>query len=473
MANERPVINQRRFQDMVSSNTRDKAKAAKEFIEKKYSKLKKTESQRKEEWKKLAQKMQELSLSTTEQMLIKKEILHREAEQMRQKRKKLSVFDFEPIKLIGKGAFGEVRVVRSKLNGEVFAMKRLSKTEMLYKNQVEHVKTERDLLATSNNPWLVELKFSFQDDKSLYLVMEYLAGGDLMTLLIRKNVFTEEEARFYIAEIVLAIESIHKLNFIHRDLKPDNILIDNDGHIKLSDFGLSKHAEIFPDSGREILTKLEEDSRHNYYLQKRAELRRNRKLAFSTVGTPDYIAPEVLNKKGYSETVDWWSLGTILFEMVVGYPPFYADTPRDVCKKIISWREHFRIPRESRISKEVADLILGLVCDSENRLGSNGAEEIKAHPFFRGVDWENLRTQKAPFVPEIKSEVDTSNFDHFEETESFYPHVTPRTKRTRKDPNFIGYTYKREVENQRSGLITALEELENIRKSNLKEGDPE
>lgn len=472
MASPRPTTAQRRAQpkEQVSSNTRDKAQAAKEFIEKKYSKLKTSESSRKEEWDELSRKMKELNLSSTEQNLIKQEILHREAEQMRQKRKKVTIYDFEPIKIIGRGAFGEVRVVRSKSTGEVLAMKKMNKTEMIYKNQVAHVKAERNVLASGNNPWLVCLKFSFQDDKFLYLVMEYLAGGDLMTLLIRRNTLTEEEARFYIAELVLAVESVHKMNYIHRDLKPDNILLDNQGHLKLSDFGLSKNAEINAKNYKEPLRKLEEDARHKHYLEKRSEFRKNRKLAFSTVGTPDYIAPEVFSKQGYSETVDWWSIGVILFEMLVGYPPFYAEAPREVCQKILSWREHFRIPRDARLSHSASDLIRRLVTDPHKRLGNNGVEEIKAHPFFAGVNWDEIRNRPSPFVPEIKSEVDTSNFDQFDESEPFYPPPQPRNKRTRKDPNFIGYTYKQEVENQRTGLATALEELENIRKSSTRAG---
>lgn len=154
--------------------------------------------------------------------------------------------DFEPLQIIGRGAFGEVRICRFKETGEVVAMKKMKKSEMLYKNQVSHVKAERDVLAKAKNSWVVELKYSFQDEKHLYLIMEFLAGGDLMTLLMRKDILSEEESRFYIAETVLAIEIVHNLNYIHRDLKPDNILLDKNGHVKLTDFGLCKHAEIRP-----------------------------------------------------------------------------------------------------------------------------------------------------------------------------------------------------------------------------------
>ena len=156
------------------------------------------------------------------------------------RRKKLTVKDFEPLSIIGRGAFGEVRICKIKETSEVVAMKKMKKSEMLYKNQVSHVKAERDVLIKAKNQWVVELKYSFQDEKHLYLVMEFLPGGDLMTLLMRKDILSEEESRFYIGETILAIETIHNLNYIHRDLKPDNVVFDEDGHARLTDFGLSK-----------------------------------------------------------------------------------------------------------------------------------------------------------------------------------------------------------------------------------------
>ena len=217
---------------------------------------------------------------------------------------------------------------------------------MIYKNQVAHVRAERDILTLANNPWIVELKCSFQDENYLYLVMEYLQGGDLMTLLMEKDILSEEMSRFYIAETILAIESVHNLNYIHRDLKPDNLIIGKDGHIKLSDFGLCKHVEIKPKSDnmnelmRNDLANLQKESSavqqrnpnmSRNQVSKRAEYVRHRQLAFSTVGTPDYIAPEVFGQQGYNETVDWWSTGAILFEMLVGYPPFFSDEPSVTC----------------------------------------------------------------------------------------------------------------------------------------------
>ena len=185
-----------------------------------------------------------LNLTPHEKELIKQDVLHKEAELNRKARKKISIYEYEPLDIIGRGAFGEVRIWRNKDSGEVVAIKKMKKKEMLIKNQIAHVRAEKDILSRAHNPWIVDLKWSFQDSNNLYLVMEYLPGGDLMNLLIKKDILSEEESRFYMGEMILAIESVHKLNYIHRDLKPDNVLLDGGGHIKLTDFGLSKHAEI-------------------------------------------------------------------------------------------------------------------------------------------------------------------------------------------------------------------------------------
>ena len=302
-------------------------------------------------------------------------------------------------------------------------MKKMKKNEMVCKNQVTHVKAEREVLVKAKNPWIVDLKFSFQDEKYLYLIMDFLPGGDLMTLLMRKDVLTEDESRFYIAETILAIETVHRVNYIHRDLKPDNILLDKNGHVKLTDFGLCKHAQISETKKKEVETN-EYSVNFNQLksvLDKRLGYKRCRKLAYSTVGTPDYIAPEVFGQAGYDETVDWWSIGVILFEMLVGYPPFFSDEPSITCQKILHWKKTFSIPPEANLSPHSTDILKKLITDADERLGRNGVEEIKAHPFFKGFDWDGVRKKIAPYQPTVTSEISNENFDHFEEEDPFYP----------------------------------------------------
>lgn len=189
--------------------------------------------------------------------------------------------------------------------------------------------------------------------------------------------------------------------------------------------------------------------------------KRQRHLAYSTVGTPDYIAPEVFNQQGYTEAVDWWSVGIILFEMLVGYPPFYSDDPSITCQKIMHWKQTLKIPPESGVSPAAADLILRLLRDRNDRFGNAGVGEIKSHPFFNGVTWENIRNTQAPYIPEISSEIDTRNFENFKEIEPFYPENI--TRGSKKDIEFIGYTFKKEE--SRDLVVSALLELETLRRS--------
>lgn len=194
--------------------------------------------------------------------------------------------------------------------------------------------------------------------------------------------------------------------------------------------------------------------------------RMNRMLAYSTVGTPDYIAPEVFNNKGYGQEVDWWSIGVILFEMLVGYAPFCSDTPSETCQKIIKWEKYFHIPPESKLSSNAISLIKSLVTHADKRLGIHGSEEIKKHPFFKGFDWKSVLKIKPPFIPDIKNDWDTICFDKFEETEPFYPSITTRgNKRVRKEIDFINFTYKANKEELKDGVLQALDVLETIKKA--------
>ncbi|KAI0068871.1 AGC/NDR protein kinase [Artomyces pyxidatus] len=380
---------------------------------------------------------------------------------LRLRRTKLGLEDFRTVKVIGKGAFGEVRLVQKTDTGKIYAMKTLKKEEMLKKDQLAHVRAERDVLAESNSPWVVQLFYSFQDPAYLYLIMEFLPGGDLMTMLIKYDTFSEDVSRFYMAECVLAIEAVHNLGFIHRDIKPDNILIDKDGHIKLSDFGLSTGFHKNHDSN--YYQRLLEQA-NGATAPTPAQAARNsvmvnsinltmtskdqiatwkanrRKLAYSTVGTPDYIAPEIFLQQGYGNECDWWSLGAIMFECLVGYPPFCSETTHETYQKIVHWQYHLVIPEDVHLSREAEDLVKRLITSADRRLK---IDQIKAHPFFYGVDWEAIRQIDAPFVPRLRSITDTSYFPTDELEQGPEEPAGGDASDANKDLAFLGYTFKR------------------------------
>lgn len=400
---------------MISSSTREKAKATKAYLEQKYATMKKEREESRVRRNTLEQQMEALRLTEIKKEQYRQELRSQELISMRHQRKRLSVQDFQPLAVIGRGAFGEVRLVRKKDSGEVFALKSLVKSAMVMKNQVVHVKAERDILASADNDneWLVTLHYSFQDDHMLYMVMEYLPGGDLMGLLIKEDTLSEDTTRFYAAEMILAIESVHELGYIHRDIKPDNVLLDAHGHLKLTDLGLCKkmdtRVDLLPITQHSIEASSMAENPSSASIgpldgpdaSRSRPFLRNRQVAFSTVGTPDYIAPEVLAQKGYGKECDWWSMGVILYECVVGYPPFYADEPMQTCRKIINWRQAFGFPPEARavLSPQCIDFIRRLVCNAENRLGNGSVDEIKQHPWLRGIDWDHLRAMRAPSIP--------------------------------------------------------------------------
>ncbi|XP_024958793.1 serine/threonine-protein kinase tricorner-like isoform X3 [Cynara cardunculus var. scolymus] len=407
-------------EEAPSNATKQKVEAAKQYIEKHYKEQMKNLNERRERRNVLEKKLADSEVSEEEQNNLLKHLEKKETEYMRLQRHKMGADDFEPLTMIGKGAFGEVRICREKTTGNVYAMKKLKKSEMLRRGQVEHVKAERNLLAEVDSNCIVKLYCSFQDEEYLYLIMEYLPGGDMMTLLMRKDTLTEDEARFYVGETVLAIESIHKHNYIHRDIKPDNLLLDKFGHMKLSDFGLCKPLDCtnlqekdfsgannlsgaLQSDGRPAVPKRTQQEQLQHWQRNR------RMLAYSTVGTPDYIAPEVLLKKGYGMECDWWSLGAIMYEMLVGYPPFYSDEPMSTCRKIVNWRTHLKFPEEARLSPEAKDLICKLLCNVEKRLGTKGAHEIKMLSSkdvnFMGYTYKNfeiVNEHEVPGIAELK-----------------------------------------------------------------------
>ncbi|KAL3190142.1 hypothetical protein MRX96_020459 [Rhipicephalus microplus] len=410
----------------LSGHTLDKATKAKVHLENYYSNLVTQHLERKGRHERLEETMREEGLS--EEQKKEKRMQHslKETEFLRLKRSRLGVEDFEPLKVIGRGAFGEVRLVQKRDTGHVYAMKILRKADMLEKEQVAHVRAERDVLVEADHQWVVKMYYSFQDAINLYLIMEFLPGGDMMTLLMKKDTLSEECTQFYIAETALAIDSIHKLGFIHRDIKPDNLLLDARGHIKLSDFGLctglkkSHRTEFYRDLSQ---AKPSDFASNPMDSKRRAESwkKNRRQLAYSTVGTPDYIAPEVFLQTGYSSSCDWWSLGVIMYEMLIGYPPFCSETPQETYRKVMSWRETLVFPAEVPISEDARALIQGFCSEAERR------------PF----PWRSRVSTTPP------------NFDEFPDVDlkiPCAPPVTPSKEHTEagyKDWVFINYTFKR------------------------------
>ena len=344
---------------------------------------------------------------------------------------KLTYNDFQPIKLLGRGSFGEVILVRLKSTKKVYAMKILDKKILKMKKQQNHTKTERDLMVKINSPFIVNIKSAFQDDTNLYLVSEFMQGGDMFFHMHDGQIviFSHDKTRFYMLELVLALESLHKNNMVYRDLKPENILLDSKGHVKLTDFGLSKILE-------------DEDDK-----------------AFTLCGTPQYLAPEVLLKKGYDKMVDWWSLGCVLYEMLMGRLPF-AIKRGMINLKIYEKKIDF--PR--KISNEARDLIEKfLVVNPTERLGygPNGTDDIKNHPFFNGVDWDLAiqKKYKPPFIPKLKNDVDLRYFDNcFTDEPIGGPkrRITIRDRDREPSNEYKGFTYMAE---------SVSKELNNLAKS--------
>ena len=294
--------------------------------------------------------------------------------------------DFEILKLIGKGTFGQVYQVRKRDTKRIYAMKVLQKKVIVQKKEVAHTVGERNILvrtATTESPFIVGLKFSFQTPTDLYLVTDYMSGGELFWHLQKEGRFDEKRAKFYSAELILALEHLHTHDIVYRDLKPENILLDANGHIALCDFGLSK-------------ANLTKNATTNTFC-----------------GTTEYLAPEVLlDEAGYTKMVDFWSLGVLVFEMCCGWSPFYAEDTQQMYKNIAFGKVRF--PRDT-LTTEGRNFVKGLLNrNPKHRLGANtDAQELKEHPFFADIDWIALTKKQLtpPFKPKLSSETDTSNFD--------------------------------------------------------------
>uniref|UniRef100_A0A3P8NA80 non-specific serine/threonine protein kinase n=1 Tax=Astatotilapia calliptera TaxID=8154 RepID=A0A3P8NA80_ASTCA len=411
----------------MSNHTKERVTMAKVTLENFYSNLIAQHEEREMRQQKLEKVMDQEGLADEEKRIRRSEHARKETEFLRLKRTRLGLEDFESLKVIGRGAFGEVRLVQKKDTGHVYAMKILRKADMLEKEQVGHIRAERDILVEADSLWVVKMFYSFQDKLNLYLIMEFLPGGDMMTLLMKKDTLSEEATQFYIAETVLAIDSIHQLGFIHRDIKPDNLLLDSRGHVKLSDFGLctglkrAHRTEFYKNLNHSLPNDL---TSQNMNSKRKAETwkRNRRQLAFSTVGTPDYIAPEVFMQNGYNKLCDWWSLGVIMYEMLIGYPPFCSETPQETYRKVMNWRETLVFPPEVPISEKAKDLILRQV--------------------FVLHYYDHIRERPAAIPINIRSIDDTSNFDEFPDSDILTPTGT-YTDLKNKDWVFINYTYKR------------------------------
>ncbi|PSR70509.1 hypothetical protein PHLCEN_2v13660 [Hermanssonia centrifuga] len=293
----------------------------------------------------------------------------------------LTIDDFELITVIGKGSFGKVMQVRKRDTSRIYALKTIRKQHIVERGEITHTLAERLVLARVNNPFIVPLKFSFQSEQKLYLVLAFVNGGELFHHLQREQRFNEERARFYSAELLLALEHLHELDVVYRDLKPENILLDYTGHIALCDFGLCK------------LNMKDSDTTNTF------------------CGTPEYLAPEILSGQGYNKTIDWWTLGVLLYEMLSGLPPFYDENTDQMYQKILQNPLVFG----DEIGSQARSILTGLLTrDPTQRLGVNGADEIKKHPFFaKNIDFDKLLAKKIqpPFKPSVASPVDVSNFD--------------------------------------------------------------
>ncbi|XP_063772057.1 microtubule-associated serine/threonine-protein kinase 3 isoform X2 [Pseudophryne corroboree] len=304
--------------------------------------------------------------------------------------------DFETLKLISNGAYGAVYLVRHKETRQRFAMKKINKQNLILRNQIQQVFVERDILTFAENPFVVGMFCSFETRRHLCMVMEYVEGGDCATLLKNMGPLPVDMTRMYFAETVLALEYLHNYGIVHRDLKPDNLLITSLGHIKLTDFGLSKIG-LMNMTTNLYEGHIEKDTRE--FLDKQV------------CGTPEYIAPEVILRQGYGKPVDWWAMGIILYEFLVGCVPFFGDTTEELFGHVIS--DDIVWPGgEESLPADAQDLITRLLRQYPlERLGTGGAQEVKHHVFFRSLDWNGLLRQKAEFVPQLEAEDDTSYFD--------------------------------------------------------------
>ncbi|KAF2864473.1 Pkinase-domain-containing protein [Piedraia hortae CBS 480.64] len=334
------------------------------------------------------------------------------------RQRSLKIEDFDLLKVVGKGSFGKVMQVKKKDTQRIYALKTLRKQHIISRSEVAHTLAERSVLAQINNPFIVPLKFSFQSPEKLYLVLAFVNGGELFHHLQKEQRFDINRSRFYAAELLCALECLHGFGVIYRDLKPENILLDYVGHIALCDFGLCK------------LDMKDEDKTNTF------------------CGTPEYLAPELLHGQGYTKAVDWWTLGVLVYEMLTGLPPFYDENTNEMYRKILS--EPLRFPSSEIVPPSARDLLTRLLDRNPSaRLGTNGASEIKAHPFFHSIDWRKLldRKYEPGFKPNVQDELDTKNFDkEFTSEAPTDSYVDGPMLSQTMQQQFAGWSYNRPVE---------------------------
>ncbi|GAM17159.1 hypothetical protein SAMD00019534_003340 [Acytostelium subglobosum LB1] len=295
--------------------------------------------------------------------------------------------EFRKVRVIGTGSFGYVYLVQHMMDHNYYALKCLLKSDVVKQNQVEHLHSEKSILSTIHHPFIVNLYQSFQDESRIYLLFEYVAGGEVFKHLRDARVFSNDMAKFYAAEIVLAFEYLHRNNIAYRDLKPENLLIDSQGHIKITDFGFAKRVTD---------------------------------RTFTLCGTPEYLAPEIIQGTGHGKAVDWWALGILIFEMLAGFPPFYDDDTHNIYQKILAGRIAFPVHFDP-LAKDLVKKLL--TTDRSNRLGAlrNGAQDVKEHRWFEGIIWTNLynRTTPGPFIPNIQHEGDSHYFEQYMQDDKY------------------------------------------------------
>ncbi|KAJ3184071.1 hypothetical protein HDU85_001922 [Gaertneriomyces sp. JEL0708] len=451
----------------------------------------------------------------------------KERAHLRKRRAKIGIERFEILKQVGQGGYGQVFLARMKTsttshivtsaNGgsnptysPPIALKIMSKRLLVRLNETQHILTERDILSRTNSPWLVKLLYSFQDSENVYLGMEFVGGGDMRTLLNTSGCLREDNARFYAAEMAKGVAELHSLGYIHRDLKPENFLVSSTGHLKLTDFGLSR-GQLSTEYINELQNKLAHvQNQSTNYTPTQRSINEKRSLhlssksvrgnmsqvgvgmrAFSLVGSPDYMAPEILeiaqqrnsteSATGYGHAVDYWSLGAILFELVCGFPPFTGSNTDEVWCNLLNWKTTLERPvyegrdEEFNLTDDCWDLITKLVCDKEIRLQS--IADLEGHPWFKKYNYNFSQLgrpaaecvgadvkYKPPFIPRLASHFDTSYFDDFDNPDDMkmYKEVKERMKEMEKKMNdggeggrelerrlrqeFVGFTYRRKDE---------------------------